>query len=48
MNMKESQEAMKDIMRRDRVEHICTVGRLGLYKKTAEREEKYFEIIERR
>jgi len=47
MNMAESQQAMKNIMKRDRLEHICTVGRLGLYKKIAKREEKYFEIIKR-
>ncbi|MHA1816266.1 MAG: class I SAM-dependent methyltransferase [Candidatus Heimdallarchaeaceae archaeon] len=47
MNMKESQEAMQNIMSRDKLEHICSVGRLGIYKKTVEREEKYFEIIKR-
>jgi hypothetical protein len=47
MNMAESQQAMKHIMKRDKLKHICTVGRLGLYKKTAKREEKYFEIIKR-
>ncbi|MCK5604640.1 class I SAM-dependent methyltransferase [Candidatus Pacearchaeota archaeon] len=48
MNMKDSQKAVKDIMGRDPLEHICTVGRLGLYKKLSEREEKYFEIVKRR
>lgn len=48
MNMKDSQRAVKDIMERDPLEHICTVGRLGLYKKLSKREEKYFEIVKRR
>jgi hypothetical protein len=47
MNLKESQQAVKDIMSRDPLEHICTVGRLGLYKKLSERGEKYFEIVKR-
>ena len=47
MNMKESQQAVKDIMKRDPLKHICTVGRLGLYQKLSEREEKYFEIVKR-
>ena len=48
MNMGDSQRAIKDIMSRDPLEHICTVGRLGLYKKLSERSEKYFEIVKRR
>jgi predicted O-methyltransferase YrrM len=47
MNMRESQEAVKNIMSRDPLEHVCTVGRLGLYKKLSERKEKYFEIVKR-
>jgi hypothetical protein len=47
MNMRDSQRALKDIMMRDQLQHVCTVGRLGIYKKVAEREEKYFEIIKR-
>ena len=48
MNMKDSQKAVKDIMSRDPLEHICSVGRLSIYKKLAERGEKYFEIVKRR
>ena len=48
MNIKESQQAVADIMKRDPLEHICTIGRLGLYKKLSERGEKYFEIVKRR
>lgn len=47
MNMRQSQRAVKDIITRDQLQHICTVGRLGIYKKVAEREEKYFEIVKR-
>jgi hypothetical protein len=47
MNMKQSQRAVGDIIKRDQLQHICTVGRLALYKKIAEREEKYFEIVKR-
>jgi len=47
MNMKYSQDAVKTIMERDPLEEVCRVGRVAIFKKLSEREEKYFEIVKR-
>jgi predicted O-methyltransferase YrrM len=48
MNMKDSQDAVKLILERDRLEHVASVGRLAIYRKVADASEKYFQVIKRK
>ena len=48
MNMKESQDAVKLIIERDRLEEVARVGRLFIYRKIANDHEKYFQVIKRK